>query len=297
MRISRRRLDLAAPARARAFTLMELAVSLAMMGLTAIAATMLFSLYLNITKKTKLETHLRQRAETTLEYLVNETRMAGGQGALSSASVFVENDCTAARGFPDCDRTDRITMVQPLVGYGKCKIVSDSGGSVEVNTIRPSRLSPAECCLKASFTTRQVAIVKNDVVTPALLTRVGGCSFRYVPILGSVGGKDGASLLMADVKTFYREPGRAPGEAGRLAMQMELNGDGSVVGERLFLSNDILDFQARLSGPTLGLSVVAGRAHEAGAASIETAFSTTRALARPFIAREATARLSLRDAR
>ena len=276
---------------------MELAISLAMMGLTAIAATMLFSLYLNIAKKAKLETHLRQRAETTLEYLVNEARMAGGQGALSSASVFVENDCGAARGFPDCDHTDRITMVQPLVGYGKCKIVTDSSGTVDVNTVRPSRLSPPQCCLQASFTVRQVAIVKNDVVTPALLTRVGGCTFRYAPILGSVGGKDGASLLMADVKTFYREPGAAPGKAGRLAMHMELNGDGSVVGERLYLSNDILDFQARLASPSFGVSVVAGRPHDAGALSIETAFSTTRALAQKFIAREATARLTLRDAR
>jgi hypothetical protein len=80
-------------------------------------------------------------------------------------------------------------------------------------------------------------------------------------------------------------------------MHVELNGDGAVLGERLYLSNDILDLQARLSGPTLGLSVVAGRPHDSGASSIETAFSTTRALARPFVAREATARLTLRDAR
>lgn len=282
----------------RGFTLMELAISIACMGITALAATMLFSLYIGGMKKAKLETHLRARAETTLEYLVNEVRRAGGMGAPPPASVFVENDCGAARGFPDCDRTDRITVVQPLVGYGKCKIVSDAGGIVTVNTVRASRLSPPQCCLQPSFVTRQVAIVStSNVVTPAVLTRVGGCAFRYVPIIGVAGGNTDASLLMADVKTFYREPGIGPGEPGRLAMHVELNADRSIVGERLFLANDILDFQARLTGQSLGISVVAGKPHDAGANRVETAFSTTRALARQFIAREATARLTLRDAR
>lgn len=276
---------------------MELAISIAAMGVIALAATMLFSLYLGITKKAKIETQLRQRAETSLEYLVNETRRAGGQGAQPSASVFVENDCAAARGFPDCDHTDRVTLVQPLVGYGKCRVLSDAGGIINVNTVQVSRLNPPECCLKSTFNGRQIALVKNGVVTPAFLSRVGGCTFRYAPILGNVGGQDDASLLIADVKTFYREPGAAAGEAGRLVMHLNLDGDNSVVGERLYLSNDILDLQARLSGATLGLSVVSGEPHPTGVREIETAFSTTRALARPFIAREATARLTLRDVR
>ena len=155
-----------------------------------------------------------------------------------------------------------------------------------------------ECCLHSSFASRQVAFVKsNGTVTPAFLTKIGGCTFRYVPIIGSVGGNSGAALVIADVKTFYREPGPAPGTAGRLAMHVDLDGDGALVGERLYLADDILDLQAVLSGGTLGLSVVSGEFHDSGARSVETTFSTTRALSRPFIAREATALLTLRDAR
>src|SRR2546422_11253011 len=114
----------------RGFTLMELAVSLACLGIIAFAATMLFTMYIAVIKRAKAESHLLRRSQALLEYVVNETRRVGGQGAPAAASVFVENDCGAARGFPDCDHTDRLTLAEPLAGYGTCQVERDRGGRV-----------------------------------------------------------------------------------------------------------------------------------------------------------------------
>ena len=288
---------------ARGFTLMEMAIVLAIMGIVAITATSLFSLYTNIMKKSRLETQLRQRSELALEYLVNEARRAGGQGAPPAASVFVENDCGPRAGFPACDNSDRVTITQPLVGYSRCKVERDTGGFVDVKLVRPRAGFAPECCLRSSPSfARQIAFVKDDVVVPAFLTRgSGSCNFRYIPLANAPPGDLRDSLIvMSDVKTFYREPGTGPDDAGRLVMHLELHGDPDIVGERLYLANNIVDFQVRQSGPGnqfLGLSVVAGEPHAAGTLDVSTAFDTTRTIARRMIVREATARIALRDVR
>ena len=78
--------------------MMELAVSMACMAVLALAATVSFQMYISIIKKSKAEAHLLRRSQSLLEYVVNETRRVGGQGAPALASVYIENDCGPRNG-------------------------------------------------------------------------------------------------------------------------------------------------------------------------------------------------------
>ena len=80
-------------------------------------------------------------------------------------------------------------------------------------------------------------------------------------------------------------------------MHMDLDGDEQIVGERLYLASGVIDFQARMDAGMLGISIVAADANEHGVREISTAFSTTRRLSAPFLTREATARVAVRDMR
>jgi hypothetical protein len=235
-----------------------------------------------------------------LEYVVNETRRVGGEGAPANASVFVENDCSAARGFPDCDHTDRLTLAEPLAGYDSCKVEQDLGGNlVKVNNVDAGS-GPVCCFDQSGLFGRQVLLVKDNVVTPAFMTGAGPCHFRYQPIVNPPGGAlDDAKIVLADVKTFYWEPPPvgSVNTAGKLVMHMDLDGDGSIVGERLYLASGVADFQVRLQAGMLGISIVAADKNENGVSDITTAFSTSRHLNGKFVVREATAKLAVRDLR
>ncbi|HEY4222434.1 MAG TPA: hypothetical protein VGO62_13860, partial [Myxococcota bacterium] len=213
-------------------------MSLACLAMITLAATMLFSIFTAVIKRSKIESSLLRRSQALLEYVVNESRRVGGQGAPATASVFVENDCGAARGFPDCNHTDRVTFAEPLAGYGSCRVKTDQGAHfIEVNDVRLG--AGTTCCFSAPVFGRQVVFVKDSVVTPAFLTRAPGpCRFHYRRIVQDPSTSlDNAQIILSDVKTFYLEPSSPPGLAGRLVMHMDLDGDESIAGERLVLSN------------------------------------------------------------
>ena len=129
---------------------MELCVAMACMAILGAAACMSFSVYISLIKKSKAEAHLLRRSQSLLEYIVNETRRVGGQGAPALASVFIENDCGVRGGFPDCDHTDRLTLAEPLAGYGTCKVKADLGArTIDVNKVRVALGTPQVCCFSA----------------------------------------------------------------------------------------------------------------------------------------------------
>ena len=288
----------------RGFTLMELAVALAATGVVALAATMLFSLYAQLIKRARIQSQLVSRGRGTLEYVLDESRRAGGDGVDATASVFIENGCGARGGFPDCHGTDRLTVVQPLGGYGKCTVDAQLGGNrVRVKELRMGwgPLATRQCCLREQpGFRRQVAFASGGGVVPAVLTGTAEpCTFAYQPILpGSPGGLTNSTIVMADVKTFYLELAD-PARTGRLVMHMELDGDtSSLARERLYLATGVLDLQARLSGTMLSVSTLVGIEHQDGARAGDTALSPApRTFAMPYLLHEASATVALRNTR
>jgi prepilin-type N-terminal cleavage/methylation domain-containing protein len=284
------------------FTLMELAVALAATGVIAATATTLFSLYSSLIKKARVQSQLVSRARGSLEYVLNESRRAGGDGVSARDSMIIEAGCSPRGAFPDCYGTDRITVVQPLGGYGKCTVDADLGGNrVRIKSLRDGFAGPLVCCLleQPNFK-RQVAFSSAAGVTPAVLFGTSEpCTFRYEPIVGGPSGSlNNATLVMADVKTFYLEL-TDPTRAGRLVMHMELDGDtSSITRERLYLATGVLDLQASRSGDMLAVSTLIGMEHPDGVRSGDTALSpAARTLSVPYLLHEASARVALRNTR
>lgn len=288
--------------RRRGFTLIEAAAAMAAIGVIALVATMLFSLYGTLIKRARVQSQLVSRSRGALEYVLDEARRAGGNGVDPARSVIVEDNCAARGEFPACNGSDRITVIQPLGGYGKCTVDADLGGErVRVRKVRDGLLGPEECCLlqSAGFR-RQVAFASAEGVVPAMLLEdTADCTFGYRPILGDVPDSlTGATIVMSDVKTFYVEYG-ARDRAGRLLMHTELDGNiASIRGERLPLATGILDLQADPSGTLLTVSVLLGLQHPDGRTEGSTALRPApRTFGVPYLLDEATARVSLRNMR
>jgi len=93
-----------------------------------------------------------------------------------------------------------------------------------------------------------------------VLTGVGsGCEFTVAPVVPgdllprplsvstgfAAAGMKGAVVVLADIKTFYVD-WNAAGTVGALRMHVELDGNPSLVGERLTVIDDVADFQVAL---------------------------------------------------
>ena len=246
--------------RARAFTLVELAITLSIVGVILVAAATLFTAYLGIVKQTRGEMLLSGKARIAADYVIDEIRRSGFVSQ-AGAMAIIEDDCAGALGYPACNHTDRLTLMEPLQGYRQCTAEAVTGTVVQVNmrTPSPTAINPfpsPECCFATSSFHRQVVFHAGSMAVPALLTSDGStpgtCTFNYAPLSGVTGTLAGSTIVIADVKTFYVEFDRGTDLPGRLVMHTERDGDTtSVVGERLYLAEGIIDFQLARHAPAL----------------------------------------------
>lgn len=243
--------------RARAFTLMEMAVTIAIAGIVSFSAIAAYAQFLQLGRVVGKDAEVTELARGGALFIVEELRTAGGGGIPAWSSVIIEDDCLARDGYPACNGSDRLTLVQAIPRFPSCAIktgVSDTRVEVETVSLRGDDV----CCLNEDGFVRQVALVWPDTMQPAVLKSVGrDCLFEVVPIVpgdalprplavstAATTGFPGAVIVLADVKTWYVE--WTGDTIGALNMHVELNGDRSVVGERLTILPTVGDFQAAL---------------------------------------------------
>lgn len=254
----------------RAFTLMELAVTMAIAGIVSVSAIGAYAQFLRTGRVIGADAELTELARAGVLFLTEELRTVGAGGIETWSSVIVEDDCLARDGYPACNGSDRLTIVQSIPRFPTCGIVAEvSPGRVEVEKVRID--GDEVCCLTEAGFVRQVALVWPDTMQPVVLRGVGAdCHFDVVPIVpgdvllrplavsdAATSGLPGAVIVLADVKTFYVEWETAT--LGALQMHVELNGDGRVDNERLTVLPVVADFQVALgyNAPGKGLFDVA----------------------------------------
>ncbi len=255
--------------RPRAFSMIEAAVTLAIMAIVATAAISAFAAFSRLAKHAERDVVLIETLRTGLFFLLSEIRDAGGSGVQPWAAVIVEDNCGPRDGFPDCRGSDRLTLVQGIPSYPGCRVIDDRGGRLQFEEV------DAACCFVEDNFARQVALVLPDTMQPVLLRGTGAdCVFTATPIVpaGALarplgdssahrsGGWRGGVAILVDVKTFYVDwtialaaPGATPEVTdGPLTMHAELNGDGDVVGERLTVLERVADFQSAIGYDVAG---------------------------------------------
>jgi type II secretory pathway pseudopilin PulG len=245
----------------RAFTLIEAAITLVIMAIVTGAAIGVFAALSRVSKQAERDSLLIETLRTGLLYLVSEGRQVGGVGVQPWASAIIEDNCGARAGYPDCNGSDRLTLVQGIPTYPGCLVVEDlGGGQVRFESIpADDPAEPAACCFFEEDFLRQVALVLPDAMEPAVVSSTGAdCLFNVTPIVPpgdltrplassvpfAAAGMKNAVAVLADVKTFYVE-WTSPTE-GSLKLHVELNGDGSLTNERMTVLEHVADFQAAL---------------------------------------------------
>jgi prepilin-type N-terminal cleavage/methylation domain-containing protein len=241
----------------RGFTLMEMAVTIAIAGIVSFAAIGAYVQFLQIGRGVGKDAEVTDLARGGALFIAEELRTVGGGGIPAWSAVIIEDDCLARDGYPACNGSDRLTVVQAIPRFPSCAIEEGVGADqirVETISLRGSDV----CCLNETNFLRQVALVWPDTMQPVVLKSVGrDCLFDVVPIVpgdalprplatssAATEGFPGAVIVLADVKTWYVE-WTGP-TLGALNMHAELNGDGSVVGERLTVLPTVADFQAAI---------------------------------------------------
>jgi hypothetical protein len=251
----------------RAFTMMEIAVTMAIAAIVSVVAIGAYAMFLRMGRVIGIDAEVTELVRRGVLFVAEELRAVGGGGIEAWSSVIIEDDCLARDSYPACNGSDRLTLVQAVPRFPNCAIKSAlTTTRIEVETVNVR--GSDVCCLNESGFARQVALVWPDTMQPAVLLGVGrDCLFDIRPIVpadalprplatstAATTGLPGAVIVLADVKTFYVEwegPTR-----GALNMHVEMNGDGKVIGERLTILPDVADFQAALGYDVAGQPLV-----------------------------------------
>lgn len=255
--------------RCRAFTLIEVAVTMAIAGIVSVVAISAYAMFLRTGRVIAFDAEVTELARGGVLFVAEELRGVGGGGIETWSSVIVEDDCLARDGYPACNGSDRLTLVQSVPRFPSCAIKSaPTTTQIEVETI--SLRGSDVCCLNEAGFARQVALVWPDTMQPVVLLGVGhDCLFDVRPIVpgdalprplltstAATDGLPGAVIVLADVKTFYVDWTDPTANRGALNMHIEMNGDGKLIGERLTILPVVADFQAALGYDVAGQPLV-----------------------------------------
>jgi len=186
----------------RAFSLIEVAVSLAIASIVSVAAISLHSSMVTILAQEGRVSKLAARMMATNQYLIRELSSIGGNGATASTAIFVTDDCPAAGGYPKCiNGSDRVTIFSAVAGLPLCRISHaevDSEG-LKLSFWFKDKAGVPQCCFndekngsreeggpKTQYLRRTSMMVLEELHRPVLLT----ADHDGVGALGSPGPDD-----------------------------------------------------------------------------------------------------------
>ena len=239
------------------FSLIEMAVVLAMVGIIGAAAASICSLVLKTMKNTRTLAALGVRAQQPMLYLMTEIQRAGGNGMPGASSIVVENDCAARGDLPDCHGNDRLNVYTAIQGP-VCKANQVAG---EPN-IFVFAWAQGGCCLRAEdfaghlmLQTLPTAI--NPMWRPIFAEShdVDKCQFKIEDLLphdllpaGALEMTDGHSVdaVLIEARTFYVD------EIDMMWLLLDHQaptygpGQPSVEGKRALIADHVYDFQVAL---------------------------------------------------
>jgi type II secretory pathway pseudopilin PulG len=234
--------------------MLEMVITMAMMGIVTAAAIGTLTAMQRQARNIGDSALLGEALRSGLLYVVDESRDVGGVGIPAWSSVIIEDDCSGRAGYPGCQGSDRLTLVQGIPSYPGCRVKDDLGGNrVRFESVDDGRRRDPRCCFRETGFTRQVALIKGDTVRPMVAIAAGDdCVFSLQPIVPDSAlprrpsdGFNNSVAVLADVKTFYVE--WAPdGRLGDLKLHMELDGVAGVDGERLTVLSNVADFQVAI---------------------------------------------------
>lgn len=246
----------------RAFSLIEVAVVLAMVGIIGAAAASVCSLLLNTVKNTKALAALNARAQQPLLYLQQEIQRAGGNGIPGAAAIVVENDCAARGELPNCLGTDRLNVFTALDGP-VCR-----AEPIDATTMKFS-WPQGGCCLKPTnaegqpFRGHLMLQRGTSTTTPqwrplyAEASDGTSCSFTIQDVLPPAILPAGSTTMVApgaavdavliEARTFYLDP-----VTHELWLLLDSDapvapGEPTVEGKRLLIASRIYDLQVAVA--------------------------------------------------
>jgi len=137
-----------------AFTLMETAITLALMGIIALAAVSLHASVGSAFVSTRRTTDLSDRLLSLSDYFSKELTTVGGNAASPAASILIESgsDCVARGEYPACPSgSDRVTTFSAVPGAPACRLshmTSMAGQPPRASFwARPGGVGAPLCCL------------------------------------------------------------------------------------------------------------------------------------------------------
>jgi prepilin-type N-terminal cleavage/methylation domain-containing protein len=259
---------------ARAFTLIEVAVAMALVGVIAAAGT---TIVLQLNRSLKAQA-ARQRADEEAkqlaEWLIFELRGVGGEALRPWEAISVQGGetaaCAAAGDVPACDNSDRLVVTFVDNDLPACPLVGNSG--VNLHSARqpnPSGGPPATvCCLdlfggavaaNSPWEDRSALVLdaRRGVHRVALHNRTssgpGNCAVNVpggLPATLATADIPGGQLVGAIQRVYFRAPADDAGRGLRkngLYEFTDRDSDGRFdAGELQLIADNVLDLQFAL---------------------------------------------------
>lgn len=230
---------------ARAFTLMELMVAIALAGIISAATTAAFVGLYRAQKRLEQQAEADQEAKFLLDVILSRAQQAGGDQIRPWDALLVDNACASTTisgvSLPACPGgSDRIHLLRLDPVLPQAKLLTGPPGAVNGSTFRG--VGGATCTLSSSYETRTgVLVATTGQMRPAKCATFNGPSCHCTDP-GSAAGFDnsgganfdGGVFAVGFVETYYVEN-------GILKVLSDKNGDGIVEIEEL--ADRIADFQ------------------------------------------------------
>jgi prepilin-type N-terminal cleavage/methylation domain-containing protein len=231
----------------RGFTLTELLIALAIGSL--IMLTSLSTTFTTIQAAKNLNTVADISTDLLLltNYFSQQIPSAGGQGVPIGAAVFSENNCAPRAPFPNCNSSDRLTLVQGTAAP-LCSIVENASSYGIYNA---STDGTGACCLASvNLVNTQVMLVQGTFYGQRLVTNQdpSACQVTVQTGPGSLNDNvsdlpatahdwSGASIIPVQLDTYYMDP--------TLNQLIDATYQGLTVNQQI-LADRVYDFQISL---------------------------------------------------
>jgi prepilin-type N-terminal cleavage/methylation domain-containing protein len=131
----------------KGFTLIEVMVAMviSMLVLTAGTASVvaIMKSTTGVTRRAKLD----GESKMLMDFLVSKMQIVGGGAVRPWNAIWLENNCGLERGLPDCEGSDRLTVVYPNIEK-ECEIIGDDGSeTLTIGDVLNPLTGATVCCL------------------------------------------------------------------------------------------------------------------------------------------------------